>query len=129
MERERVMSHRKEDGSGEGWGRGGRHLHGFQEDSFCKAESEKRPKPNFKTIISNQIRVRRSETGMGGAGRGEERRREEEADSEEKPFWPFLTSSVSVAVSSSLPADQIMAPVFSRVNTKAHQDQTVEERL
>lgn len=75
----------------------------FQEDSFCKAEREKRPKPNFKTIISNRIRARRSETGMGGAGRGEERRREEEADSEEKPFWPFLTSSVSVAISSSLP--------------------------
>lgn len=66
---------------------------------------------------------------MGGAGRGEERRREEEADSEEKPFWPFLTSSVSVAVSSSLPPDQITAPVFSRVNTKAHQDQTVEDAL
>lgn len=122
------MSHRKEDGLGEGRGGGGGAAVIVQEDSFCKAEREKRPKPNFKTIISNQIRAGRSETGMGGAGRGEERRREEEADSEEKPLWPFLTSSVSVsvAISSSLPPDQITAPVFSRVNTKAHQDQSFD---
>lgn len=64
----------------------------FRKTRSVKPRGKKRPKPNFKTIISNQFTARRSETGMGGAGRGEERRREEEADSEEKPFWLFLTS-------------------------------------